>query len=695
MLSALSLVNLVVEWIWPIAQFIIGLGVVVFVHELGHFLVAKKAGIQVDRFALGFGPKLICIKRGETEYCLCAIPLGGYVAMVGQEDFKPNEDTTNPRAFNNKSVGARLAVISAGVIMNLIMAAVIFIIIGMVGKDFIAPVVGGVDTGFPVATVEVTWHGPPAGQPETTQGLKSGDRVLEIEGDSILLKLIDNKISSFQDLAMTGLLADTDETFKFTVERMIDGQPVIGTADIGVKISQRAGAPLFGIHSPVDTVLAKAKDHLYQTPFQAEDRILAVAGQPVSPGWDPTSPGAEIGTQPVTVTIDRDGKEIDLILQPMISGGMGQDVLWQGPARSYGQIISEDNETIILKTEDGQENSFNKAETVIGQAELLDILGMIPRLKIGTVQVGSPADRAQLAPGDVIVGFGDRGAPTYRQLLDITGDSPVTGANIIVFRDGRMTDPIRIYPKRKKGRALIGITPTVDLDTLTIAGIRPDSPAATAGMAGGMTVTSVNGNEVNTWPELFEALSANQGKPVTLTCRIGQSKQDFQFGALTKENFDPASYFFSISYGLPFEMLMVRIKSANPIAAVKWGGRETLRMVLSTYVSLRSLVLGNVGTKSLMGPLGIGQIAVQASRENFIDFVYFMGFFSTAIAVFNFLPLPVLDGGHALFLVIEKLRGKPISPKVMNAIQMTGLVLIGMLFLAITAQDILRMLGLA
>ncbi len=695
MLSELTFANLVVEWIWPIAQFIIGLGVVVFVHELGHFLVAKKAGIQVDRFALGFGPRVIGIKRGETDYCLCAIPLGGYVAMVGQEDFKPTDDTANPRAFCNKSVGARLAVISAGVVMNLIMAAVIFIIIGMVGKNFVAPIVGGVDAGFPVETAEVTWQGPPAGQPVTTEGLKPGDRVLEIEGDSILLKLIDNKISSFQDLAMTGLLADTDETYKFTVERMIDGQPVIGTADIGVKVSQRAGAPLFGIRSPVDTVLTKPKGYLCQTPFQPEDRILAVAGQPVSGGWNPTRPIDEIGIGPVTVTVARKDQEIDIILQPGINGGNGQDVIWQGPARSYGQIISVDNETITLKTEDGQEKSFDKAETVIGQAELLDILGMIPRIKIGTVQVGSPADRAQLAPGDVIVGFGDRGAPTYRQLLDITRDSSVTGANIIVSRDGRMLEPIRIYPKRKKGRALIGITPTVDLDTLTIAGVRPESPAAEAGLAAGMTVTSINGQYVNTWPELFEALNANQGKPVTLTCRIGQSKQDFQLGKLTKEIFDPASYIFSLSYGLPFDLLMVQIKSANPLAAVKWGGRETLRMVLSTYISLRSLIIGNVGTKSLMGPLGIGQIAVQASREDFIDFVYFMGFFSTAIAVFNFLPLPVLDGGHALFLIIEKFRGKPLSPKVMNAIQMTGLVLIGMLFLAITAQDILRMLGLA
>ncbi len=689
-----AFLNIIVEWIWPIAQFIIGLGAVVFVHELGHFLVAKKVGIQIDRFALGFGPRLIGFKRGETEYCLCAIPLGGYVAMVGQEDFKPNEDTANPRAFCNKSVGARMAVISAGVIMNLIMAAIIFIIIGMTGKDFVAPVVGGADAGFPVESAVVTWQGQPAGHPETTEGLKAGDRVIKIEGDSILLKLIDNKITSFQDLAMTGLLADIDETYKFTIERMIDRTPVIGTADIGVKINKQAGAPLFGIRSPVNTVLLKPQSTLSQTPFQANDRVLAVAGQAVSGGWNPAIPIDGLTTQPVNVTVRRDGQEIDIALQPLISGGNGQDVIWEGAERTYGQVIAEDETTITLKTADGSESQFDKTEAVAGPAELLDILGMIPRIKIGTVQVGSPADNAGLKPGDIIIGFGDRGAPTYRQLLDITAEAPVTGANIVVTRDGKMADAMRVYPKRKKGRALIGISPTVDDDSLIIAGIRPDSPAANAGMAAGMTVTAVNGSYVNTWPELFDALSANQDKPVTLTCRIGQSKQDFKFGSLTEENFDPASYVFSLSYGLPFDLLMVRIKSDNVFAAVKWGGRETLKMVLSTYVSLRSLVIGNVDTKSLMGPLGIGQIAVQASREFLTDFIYFMGFFSTAIAVFNFLPLPVLDGGHALFLIIEKLRGKPISPKVMNAIQMTGLVLIGMLFLAITAQDILRMLGL-
>ena len=65
------------QWVWPILQFVIGLGLVVFVHELGHFLVAKASGIRVDRFALGFGPRIFGVKKGETDYCVCLLPLGG------------------------------------------------------------------------------------------------------------------------------------------------------------------------------------------------------------------------------------------------------------------------------------------------------------------------------------------------------------------------------------------------------------------------------------------------------------------------------------------------------------------------------------------------------------------------------------------------------------------------------------------
>ena len=83
-LIAFSIVELWQIWIWPFVLFFSGLGLVIFIHELGHFLVAKAVGIKVERFALGFGPRLFGKRTGETDYCVNLLPLGGYVKMLGQ-----------------------------------------------------------------------------------------------------------------------------------------------------------------------------------------------------------------------------------------------------------------------------------------------------------------------------------------------------------------------------------------------------------------------------------------------------------------------------------------------------------------------------------------------------------------------------------------------------------------------------------
>ncbi|HIG54612.1 MAG TPA: RIP metalloprotease RseP [Candidatus Latescibacteria bacterium] len=112
-----------------IASFLIALGVLVFVHELGHFLVAKWSGIKVERFSLGYPPKMIGFTYGETEYCLSWIPFGGYVKVAGMADVGNEESTGEPWEFPSKSVATRMAVIAAGPIMNFLFAfaALIFL----------------------------------------------------------------------------------------------------------------------------------------------------------------------------------------------------------------------------------------------------------------------------------------------------------------------------------------------------------------------------------------------------------------------------------------------------------------------------------------------------------------------------------------------------------------------------------------
>ncbi len=112
-----------------IILFLLILGVIVFVHELGHFVMAKLYNVKVEEFALGFPPRIFSFKKGETEYSLNSVPLGGYCKIMGED----GEDKNNPRSFGSKSISKRFLILSAGVIMNFILAFVIFSMIFMAG----------------------------------------------------------------------------------------------------------------------------------------------------------------------------------------------------------------------------------------------------------------------------------------------------------------------------------------------------------------------------------------------------------------------------------------------------------------------------------------------------------------------------------------------------------------------------------
>lgn len=136
-----------------IASFVFVLGILIFIHELGHFLVAKRVGIRVDQFSLGFPPHIFKRKYGQTEYCIGIIPLGGYVKMAGEQ---PGEESTGaPDEFMSKTVGQRAAVIFAGPFMNYVLAIVLLIGIGyFVGRpvtDDTKIVVGDVVEEAPAA----------------------------------------------------------------------------------------------------------------------------------------------------------------------------------------------------------------------------------------------------------------------------------------------------------------------------------------------------------------------------------------------------------------------------------------------------------------------------------------------------------------------------------------------------------------
>jgi regulator of sigma E protease len=190
-----------------IIHFIPVIFIVVLVHELGHFIAAKAMGIRVERFSIGFPPKLIGKTFGETEYCISAIPLGGYVKMSGMIDESLDGEksiTGAPFEFQSKSTPAKILVICAGVIMNFILAFVIYTGVTAIRGvgDTGGPIVGELQPDFPAMEA----------------GLQAGDEIVEVEGQSVATwgDLVD-VIHARPEMATQLVVQRGEETLNFEV----------------------------------------------------------------------------------------------------------------------------------------------------------------------------------------------------------------------------------------------------------------------------------------------------------------------------------------------------------------------------------------------------------------------------------------------------------------------------------------------
>lgn len=196
-------------------------GLIIAIHEFGHFAVAKLCGVKVNEFSLGMGPCLFKRQKGETQYSLRAFPIGGYCAMEG-EDSKSDDD----RAFNKKSVPRRIAIVVAGATMNLILGFVLL---------FISTIVNA-----PITTTQVSWFEDNAKSHET--GLEKGDKIIECNGMHI-----------FTDMDLSYQF-QSDEDGKFDMVVLRDGEKTTledvelskkdGTLHIDFKVSPQKATPL-------------------------------------------------------------------------------------------------------------------------------------------------------------------------------------------------------------------------------------------------------------------------------------------------------------------------------------------------------------------------------------------------------------------------------------------------------------------
>jgi len=295
----------------------------------------------------------------------------------------------------------------------------------------------------------------------------------------------------------------------------------------------------------------------------------------------------------------------------------------------------------------------------------------------------------ELLAGDIIVKVADINNPTFLELRTLTGEYGDKYMPITVLRDGEELSG-EVKPVKDGDRFVIGILPELDIEhpivakTIVVDGIEP--PA----IPSGAEIISINNEKISNFYNVIRVMKASKGSQIKLKYHIAGSDEIgyVVFKVPQGEAVGISSY---LADNVPFKPLEELYKAAGPFDAVRIGCRKTVIFIVQTYITLKGLILGTISPKSLMGPVGMiaASSRIIAERE-FIMYFYFMGLISACLAVMNFLPLPILDGGLVVMLIIEKIKGSPVHMKVQEGLTYVGLAIIGALFVIITYNDIIR-----
>ncbi len=361
-----------------IISFLIALGLLITVHEFGHFWVARRVGIKVLRFSIGFGPPLWRRNGADgTEYVVAALPLGGYVKMLDEREGEVAEHELH-RAFNRQSLSARAAVVSAGPIFNLVFAVLAYWLMFMSGITGLKPVLGAVEQGTPAQTA----------------GLQAGDQILAAGDrdtptwDALALALLGGAMEDGRiDLRVRSEEVDHSVTLLIGSREALDGQE-----DFLKSVGLQPWRP--SIPAVIDKL--EPGGAAQRAGLQAGDRILAVDGQEIKDwtqwvDWVQAHPGKRY-----PVSIQRGEQRIDIDLQPdSLQGETG--VI--GRIGAYGRVPEGLYEGMRAEFRYGPVAAFGAALQRTGDMSLLT-LRMLGKMLIGEASVknlSGPISIAQYA----------------------------------------------------------------------------------------------------------------------------------------------------------------------------------------------------------------------------------------------------------------------------------------------------------
>ncbi len=668
---------------------LVGVNMLIIVHEWGHFIVARMCGVKCEKFYIWFdifGWKLLKFKWGDTEFGVGVLPLGGYVKMLGQEDnpgrlreeleraktlavenhdapregvavqndtsagesvdIKAAEAALNdPQSYLSKSVPQRMAIISAGVIMNVFFAFIVATAAYGIGVYKFDSEIGLLAPGG------AAWRA----------DLRSGDRVVAVAGQPI---------DQFDRLREATLFGKLDDGLPIVVRRPGVDTPI----EVVTHPDRDLGAPTIGIVNTFTTKLADDQvNHRpptdFGTPasratpsFEPGDVVVAVNGAAVREGYEYYRAAALARDEPMDVAVRRsasDGKsesELTITVAPR-------------PMRRFGMVMTAG--------------------------------------AIDAVQDHSPAQEAGLKPGDRITAIDGEplGDPLTldQRLTRLANEAPegttVTAKIQLQGRAEPVIVPLRkvdwyeipTYPWDPPSVSALGIT----IETLPqVAGVLEGSPAHAAGIKAGDIVKKVTPIPPDTATRERLGIPDWLGQsdmPYDLEDKrtkwpfVFYRMQDWLPGTVAEIELGNRSVkvdWFEVEdwhhpdRGFFFEPKETFVKADSLGEAVSYGMEETTNALLMVLKFIGKVSSQQVSPRMMGGPWTIVKLAYYYASSKFTALLLFLCMISANLAVINFLPIPVLDGGHMVFLAYEGIRGKPPSENVQVGLSYIGLFLL-------------------
>ncbi len=664
----------------------VGLGFVVFVHELGHFLAAKACGVKVEKFYVGFDfpmklgpiklpPRLFRFRRGETEYGVGTIPLGGYVKMLGQDDNPGNAEAEaeriraggqlDPRSYPAKPVWQRMIIISAGVTMNLIFGVILAAIAFGMGVSYTPTLVGKVMPGSPAWNAGVQPGGKVVGLGSIKHDESMYFRELQV---TVVAHGLKTKTDPLRTVVKYG---DENREYAIVPTGKSDKQ---GFASIGIAAVNSAKIPQGRRYAPNSAAATVFKDEKFD-----DAKIIKIDG--VALASDEGT--GQVFSTPVEVA---------------------EATRYREPFELTVELVGADGKT--------------SEEKVVVPPQLEKTFGFQWQVgKVVGVMSGSPAAKAGLLAGDQIIKVNDAD-PTdsvglWRTLYEAGEQCTLT---VRRAPENGAAEELTLNLTSQPGIEDTGITAFNGNFGVARWGIAFEATSTLAGFNGaalqgdGLKAGDIIRKVNFIWPE---GLEKDPDLPPSLTAEpfvidpyhrpgsLTEISQNLPPGLIAHVTFERDNRVSETEVKLielsdqywPERGIMsspfTRIHTASSFGeATKLGLNETYRRLTDVFDFLKMLVSGQISFKMFGGPIGIVRVAGSEANQGLPRLLLFLTLLSANLAVLNFLPIPALDGGHMMFLLAEWVRGKPVDEQLQMKLTIVGMLGLLALFLVASFNDI-------